>query len=156
MKNLIVISLLLLFSFPVLSQEHRERRMMDNKIEQLEKVKLIESLNLNEEQSVRFFARRNEHRKEIEKLEIRADEIIRDLEKLTTEESNDRNIAEQKRLLNEFLDIRVQIENKRKQFILSLSDILSPEQVSKLIVFEKRFKDEIRKILMKRKGLPKD
>lgn len=155
MKNLIVISLLLLFSFPVLSQEHRERRMMDNKIEQLEKVKLIESLNLNEEQSVRFFARRNEHRKEIEKLELRADEIIRDLEKLT-DEQNDRNIAEQKRLLNEFLDIRVQIENKRKQFILSLNDILSPEQVSKLIVFEKRFKDEIRKILMKRKGLPKD
>lgn len=155
MKNLIVISLLLLFSFPVLSQEHRERRMMDSKIEQLEKVKLIESLNLSEEQSVRFFARRNEHRKEIEKLEMRADEIIRDLEKIT-DEPNDRNIAEQKRLLNEFLDIRVQIENKRKQFILSLNDILSQEQVTKLVVFEKRFKDEIRKILMKRKGLPKD
>ncbi len=155
MKNLIVIGLLLLFSFPVLAQEHRERRMMDSKIEQLEKVKLIESLNLSEEQSVRFFARRNEHRKEIEKLEMRADEIIRDLEKLT-DEPNDRNIDEQKRLLNEFLDIRVQIENKRKQFILSLNDILSPEQVSKLVVFEKRFKDEIRKILMKRKGLPKD
>lgn len=155
MKNLIVIGLLLLFSFPVLSQEHRERRIMDSKIEQLEKVKLIEALNLSEEQSIRFFARRNEHRKEIEKLELRADDIIRDLEKLT-DEPNDRNIAEQKRLLNEFLDIRVQIENKRKQFILSLNDILSPEQLSKLVVFEKRFKDEIRKILMKRKGFPKD
>ncbi|WP_337865979.1 hypothetical protein [Ignavibacterium sp.] len=155
MKNIILISLLLLFSLPALSQERRERRMMDSKIEQLEKVKLIESLNLNEEQSVRFFARRNEHRKEIEKLEMRSDEIIRDLEKLT-DGPNDKNIAEQKRLLDEFLDIRIQIENKRKQFILSLNDILSPEQVTKLVVFEKRFKDEIRKILMKRKGLPKD
>lgn len=155
MKNIILISLLLLFSLPALSQERRERRMMDNKIEQLEKVKLIESLNLNEEQLVRFFARRNENRKEIEKLEMRSDEIIRVLEKLT-DGPNDKNIAEQKRLLDEFLDIRIQIENKRKQFILSLNDILSPEQVTKLVVFEKRFKDEIKKILMKRKGLPKD
>jgi Cft2 family RNA processing exonuclease len=139
---------------PVMAQEHRERRMMDNKIEQLEKVKLIEALDLTEDQSIRFFARRNEHKKEIEKLEMRSEEIIKDLENLI-EDSNDRNVAEEKRLLNEFLDIRIQIENKRKQFILSLNDILSVEQVSKLVVFEKKFRDEIRKILMKRKGLPK-
>jgi len=154
MKNIIFVILIFLIAIPVIAQEHRERRMMDSKIEQLEKVKLIEALNLTEEQSIRFFARRNEHRKEIEKLEMRTEEILRDLENLT-EDSNDRNVAEQKRLLNEFLDIRIQIENKRKQFIQSLSDILSPEQVSKLVVFEKKFRDEIRKILMKRKGLPK-
>lgn len=154
MKNIFFVFLIFLIVTPAIAQEHRDRRMMDNKIEQLEKVKLIEALNLTEEQSIRFFARRNEHRKEIEKLEIRSEEIVRDLENLV-EDSNDRNVAEQKRLLNEFLDIRIQIENKRKQFILSLSDILSPEQVSKLVVFEKKFRDEIRKILMKRKGLPK-
>jgi Spy/CpxP family protein refolding chaperone len=154
MKNIFFVFLIFLIVTPAIAQEHRDRRMMDNKIEQLEKVKLIEALNLTEDQSIRFFARRNEHRKEIEKLEMRTEEILRDLENLT-EDSNDRNVAEQKRLLNEFLDIRIQIENKRKQFILSLSDILSPEQVSKLVVFEKKFRDEIRKILMKRKGLPK-
>jgi len=154
MKNIFFVFLIFLIVTPAIAQEHRDRRMMDNKIEQLEKVKLIEALNLTEEQSIRFFARRNEHRKDIEKLEIRSEEIVRDLENLV-EDSNDRNVAEQKRLLNEFLDIRIQIENKRKQFILSLSDILSPEQVSKLVVFEKKFRDEIRKILMKRKGLPK-
>uniref|UniRef100_A0A832DNQ9 Periplasmic heavy metal sensor n=1 Tax=Ignavibacterium album TaxID=591197 RepID=A0A832DNQ9_9BACT len=154
MKNIFFVFLIFLIVTPAIAQEHRERRMMDNKIEQLEKVKLIEALDLTEDQSIRFFARRNEHKKEIEKLEMRSEEIIKDLENLI-EDSNDRNTAEQKRLLNEFLDIRIQIENKRKQFILSLSDILSPEQVSKLVVFEKKFRDEIRKILMKRKGLPK-
>jgi Spy/CpxP family protein refolding chaperone len=154
MKNIFFVFLIFLIVTPAIAQEHRDRRMMDNKIEQLEKVKLIEALNLTEDQSIRFFARRNEHRKEIEKLEMRSEEIVRDLENLI-ENPNDRNVAEQKRLLNELLDIRIQIENKRKQFILSLSDILSPEQVSKLVVFEKKFRDEIRKILMKRKGLPK-
>lgn len=155
MKNIIFVVLIFLIVMPAMAQEHRERRMMDNKIEQLEKIKLIEALNLTEEQSIRFFARRNEHRKEIEKLEMRSEEIIRDLENII-ENSNERNVADQKRLLNEFLDIKIQIENKRKQFVLSLYDIFSPEQVSKLVVFEKKFRDEIRRIIMKRKGLPKD
>lgn len=140
---------------PAMAQEHQERRKKDNKIEQLEKVKLIEALDLTEDQSIRFFARRNEHRKEIEKLEIRSEEVIRDLEKIV-QDSNERNVTEQKRLLNEFLDIRIQIENKRKQFILSLNDILTTEQISKLVLFEKKFREEIRKILMKRKGLPRE
>lgn len=155
MKYLIYPFLLLAFLIPLKAQERREHRMMDSKIEQLEKVKLIEALNLTEEQSVRFFARRNEHRKEIEKLEMRSDELIRALEDML-DEQGDKNLSEQKKLLNEFLDIRVQIENKRKQFILSLNDILSVEQISRLVIFEKKFREEIRKILMKRKGLPKE
>ncbi|MCX8105585.1 MAG: hypothetical protein N3D80_06925 [Ignavibacterium album] len=155
MKNLLLLVLLFIMISNVPAQERREHRMMDSKIEQLEKVKLIEALNLTEDQSVRFFARRNEHRKEIEKLEMRSEELIRQMED-RLDEPTDKNLSEQKKLLNEFLDIRIQIENKRKQFILSLNDILSQEQITKLVVFEKRFRDEIRKILMKRKGMPKE
>ncbi len=155
MKNLLFLVLLFIMISNVPAQERREHRMMDSKIEQLEKVKLIEALNLSEDQSVRFFARRNEHRKEIEKLEMRSEELIKQMED-RLDETTDKNLSEQKKLLNEFLDIRIQIENKRKQFILSLNDILSQEQITKLVVFEKRFRDEIRKILMKRKGMPKE
>uniref|UniRef100_A0A7V3E764 Periplasmic heavy metal sensor n=1 Tax=Ignavibacterium album TaxID=591197 RepID=A0A7V3E764_9BACT len=155
MKNLLLLVLLFIMISNVPAQERREHRMMDSKIEQLEKVKLIEALNLSEDQSVRFFARRNEHRKEIEKLEMRSEELIKQMED-RLDETTDKNLSEQKKLLNEFLDIRIQIENKRKQFILSLNDILSQEQITKLVVFEKRFRDEIRKILMKRKGMPKE
>lgn len=153
MKNLLFLILVLMVSLN--AQERREHKMMDSKIEQLEKVKIIEALNLSEEQSVRFFARRNEHRKEIEKLEMRSEELIKLMED-KLEEPTDKNLSEQRKLLNEFLDIRIQIENKRKQFILSLNDILTNEQITKLVVFEKRFRDEIRKILMKRKELPKE
>lgn len=155
MKNLLLLVLLFIMISNVPAQERREHRMMDSKIEQLEKVKLIEALNLTEDQSVRFFARRNEHRKEIEKLEMRSEELIKQMED-RLDEPTDKNLSEQKKLLNEFLDFRIQIENKRKQFILSLNDILSQEQITKLVVFEKRFRDEIRKILMKRKGMPKE
>ncbi len=155
MKSLIYLVLLLAILYPANAQERREHRMMDSKIEQLEKIKLIEALNLTEEQSVRFFARRNEHRKEIEKLEKRSDDLIQAMED-KLKEQKESNINEQKKLLSDFLDIRIQIENKRKQFILSLNDILTVEQITRLVVFEKQFRDEIRKILMKRKGFPKD
>jgi hypothetical protein len=46
---------------------------------------------------------------------------------------------------------RESIEIKRNQFVNSLDDILSTEQIAKLIVFEKRFRDEIRNVLFDRK-----
>lgn len=155
MNKIFYLILLTLLILPAQAQERREHRKMDSKIEQLEKVKLIEALDLTEDQSVRFFARRNEHRREIEKLEERSDELLRIMENML-DERGEKNLAEQKKLLNEFLDIRIQIENKRKQFILSLNDILTFDQISRLVVFEKKFREEIRKILMKRKGLPKE
>lgn len=155
MNKILYLILLTLLILPAQAQERREHRKMDSKIEQLEKVKLIEALDLTEDQSVRFFARRNEHRREIEKLEERSDELLRIMENML-DERGEKNLAEQKKLLNEFLDIRIQIENKRKQFILSLNDILTFDQISRLVVFEKKFREEIRKILMKRKGLPKE
>jgi Spy/CpxP family protein refolding chaperone len=155
MQKIILLLLLSIIIIPLNAQGKKEHRRMDSKIEQLEKVKLIEALNLTEDQSVRFFARRNEHRKEIKKLEDRSEELIDNLE-LLLNQSDDKNLNDQKKLLNELLDIRVQMEVKRKQFILSLNDILTTEQISRLVVFEKKFREEIRKILMKRKGLPKD
>lgn len=155
MNKILYLILMTLLILPAQAQERREHRKMDSKIEQLEKVKLIEALDLTEDQSVRFFARRNEHRREIEKLEERSDELLRIMENML-DERGEKNLAEQKKLLIEFLDIRIQIENKRKQFILSLNDILTFDQISRLVVFEKKFREEIRKILMKRKGLPKE
>lgn len=155
MNKIFYLILLTLLILPAQAQERREHRKMDSKIEQLEKVKLIEALDLTEDQSVRFFARRNEHRREIEKLEERSDELLRIMENML-DERDEKNLAEQKKLLNELLDIRIQIENKRRQFILSLNDILTFDQISRLVVFEKKFREEIRKILMKRKGLPKE
>ncbi len=134
MNKIFYLILLTLLILPAQAQERREHRKMDSKIEQLEKVKLIEALDLTEDQSVRFFARRNEHRREIEKLEERSDELLRIMENML-DERGEKNLAEQKKLLNELLDIRIQIENKRRQFILSLNDILTFDQIKSISGF---------------------
>ena len=118
-----------------------------SKLEQLEKVKLIEALDLNEETAIRFFARRNDSRNEIEKLEKKSDDLLSDLENSLS--SDEKNLeTKQKQIISELFKTKESIESSRNQFINSLSDILSTAQISKLIVFEKKFRDEIRNVLL--------
>jgi len=152
MKNLFItlltVILLTSISFP---QQMKEKGMKNReKLDQLEKIKLIEALDLDEETSIRFFARRNESRREVQELEKKSDDIIFELEK--SFDSENKNQAEkQEQLISEFLKTRESLELKRSQFINSLDDILSTEQTAKLIVFEKKFRDEIRNVLFERK-----
>jgi hypothetical protein len=60
-----------------------------------------------------------------------------------------------KKLNEDILSNREKIETKRKQFILSLNDILSTEQISKLLLFERRFREEIRDLIIKRRNPPR-
>ncbi len=132
--------------------EKKERKRM-NRIDQLERVKLIETLNLTEEQSIRFFARRNEHRKEIESIEKKIDDQLQELESLLNSSENKESSL--KKLNEEILANREKIEAKRKQFIYSLNDILTTEQISKLLLFERRFKEQIKDLILKRKNFPR-
>jgi hypothetical protein len=130
----------------------KEKKMKNReKLEQLEKIKLIESLDMDEDTSIRFFARRNESKREIQELEKKTDDIILELEKSFNSEDKNQN-EKQKQLISEMLKNRESIEIKRNQFVNSLGDILSTEQIAKLIVFEKRFRDEIRNVLFDRKS----
>ena len=149
MNKVIITALVMVFltsiSYP---QKMREKRMQNrDKLERLEKIKLIEALDLNEEIAIRFFARRNDSRKEIENLEKKSDDLILELE--NSFKSDEKNQEEkQKQMISELLKTRESIEVRRNQFINSLSDILTTEQISKLIVFEKKFRDEIRNVLL--------
>ena len=147
---MIIFTLIILTSIAY-PQQMKERKMKNmEKLEQLEKIKLIESLDMDEDTSIRFFARRNESKREIQELETKTDDIIFELEKSFNSEDKYKD-EKQKQLISEMLKNREAIEMRRNQFINSLDDILSTEQIAKLIVFEKRFREEIRNVLFERK-----
>lgn len=147
---LTLLSLILLTSISF-TQKMKEKGMKNReKLEQLEKVKLIEALDLDEETSIRFFARRNDSKKEIQEFEQKLEDILAELEKSFNSESKNQT-ENQKQLISEMLKTRESIEMKRNQFISSLNDILTVEQIGKLIVFEKKFRDEIRQVLFDKK-----
>lgn len=149
-----VFFLLLIFSIVpsvIIAQGMRDRRGPREKIEQLEKVKLIDALDMDEQTTLKFFARRNEFRNRMDALNDSLDSIVDVLES----DFSGKNNTNYKELINNYLDIEKKIATEHTRFINSLYDILSIEQVAKLIVFEKRFREEIRHILFKgRQGPP--
>ena len=48
------------------------------------------------------------------------------------------------------------IEKTKRQFIDSIKDILTTEQIAKLVVFEQRFREEIRRIILNRRHSTKN
>jgi hypothetical protein len=56
---------------------------------------------------------------------------------------------EYKSRINEIISLQEEIESDRKEFVNSLYDILRPDQVARYIIFERRFKNEIWRVMFK-------
>ena len=150
--------MMIIFSGVIFSQPDRWRGKDDDmrgKFEQLEKIKLIEALGMNEETTLRFFARRSEHQKQQQEIQDKIDKKIEDLD-IIFKSGRVATIEEIKSDINEITSFQSQLEKNRVEFINSLSDILSYEQIAKLLIFERKFRDEVRRLIMKERKPPLD
>jgi len=127
--------------------EHFER------LEQLKKVRLIEVLDLKEEQSVRFFARLNEHEREKQALMEQKNETLDRIERLIRNRGKE---EEFRKLFSDVESVDQQMREMERSFFAGLSDILAIEQQAKLLLFERHFTKELREAMMeiqrRRKG----
>ncbi len=150
MKRILSTILLLLFTVVLTAQEGpgKNVRMKLRKIEQLEKAKLIEALNLSEDTAVRFFARRNENQEKIKSLFEERDKILAGIE--DNFKSNTKNPDDYcKKTVDKLRNIDEQIINEKYSFINSLKDIFTAEQIIKYLAFEYSFRKEIRESIMR-------
>ena len=128
--------------------EDRPPHHFRDKIFQLEKIKLIETLKMDEETTLRFFARRSETETAIDSLRKNLDNLLDKIDQKISGDSKT-NDEELKTLIKKVSEIRLKIDQKRIDFVNSLSDILSTKQIAKFVVFEKKFRDDLAKSLMK-------
>lgn len=115
------------------------------RIEQLRRVKLIEALELNEEQAVRLSVREKEYREELRALKKRRDNLVSDLRALIEDKADEGSVRKQLAAINE---VNLQLVQKKHTYLLSLEDMLSMEKIGKIILFEERFWKEVRRLLM--------
>ncbi len=117
------------------------------KIEQLEKIKLIEALDMDEQTTLKFFARRNEHNNKMKELMEKSRQQLDSIdEKLKEKPVNEKMLNS---MIDQYFTYESDIEKEKEAFIHSVSDILTVTQIAKLVVFEKKFRDEIRDIIFK-------
>lgn len=149
--KLILLVLLIIVSQNFAQPYSKHDKNPKERMEQLEKMKLLEVLNLNEEEAIRFFSRRNEFRDEHRELIQQREAVLYEIElALGKEKSSEQMNYKDK--VKEFLKLEEKLLRHRENFLNSISDILTTEQVAKLVVFESKFKQEIRDALIKRRG----
>ena len=153
-KIFLVIALFFTFAVSVVAQDigreegtHRRRAPM-KKIEELEKIKLLDVLNLDEATSVKLFTRRNQDRTKIWDYEDKINNVLQNIES-EIKKGKDKDITKIQKLNEDFCNLSMDVEKEKLSFLRSLSDILNPEQIGKYIVFERKFREEIRNLLMK-------
>lgn len=151
--NSVFVIMLLLTSCLLAQKGKWQDEEAREKFEQLEKIKLIETLELDEETTLRFFARRTEHRKQLDAIQFNIQQKIENLD-VSFKSGRAVTVDEIKSNISEINNLELQFEQKRIDFINSLSDILSYEQIAKFMVFEKQFRNEVRKLIMKERRPP--
>jgi Spy/CpxP family protein refolding chaperone len=125
------------------------------RISQWRKIRLIEMLSLTEDQSVRFFARMNEH-------DVARRELIRAkgeaLDRLDRMVRNKAEAQEYEKVIPEVVAADEKIRAEQKRFFDSLPDVLSPEQRAKFLLFERQFEKELREAMreVQRRRMPPD
>lgn len=153
MKKVFLSVMFILFISSLSFAQNEERP--GEKIRALEKLKLLEVLDLDEETAIKFFARRKEHQERIKKLYDEAEEKRKKIRAIISSTENDDD-PEIKKMVKSYFTTHQQIDEERMRFINSLDDILTNRQLAELTLFEKRFREEIRDILFhKRKKLRK-
>lgn len=147
MKNLmLLITVVFLAAFVQLLPQQRGEGM--RRIEQLEKLKLIEALNMDESTSVKFFLQRRDYYTKRRSLTIKVDSLYSALkEELSNSKKPDDAIY--KKLTDELLSAEKALALLRTDYISSLYGLLNYEQVSRYVIFEKRFNEELRDMIEK-------
>jgi Spy/CpxP family protein refolding chaperone len=143
---LALISLLMaaLPAAPLLAQPEDSPRPALEKLDQVRRIKLIEFLDLKEEQAIRYFTREKDFRAAEKDLFAKRRGLIEQMNGLAKAEAGEADIQKK---MAEIYDVDQKILSARWDFTRKCGDILTPQQVGKLVVFEQHFQEEVRKAL---------
>jgi hypothetical protein len=144
MKSLLTILALVLISSCSFAQGGAPP-VPDNKpierLDRLRKMRLIESLDLKEDQSVRFLARLNEQEKTRKELRKQRGELLDKVEQMV---GNHASAADFDQVFSGVFALDQKLIESSRVFVEGLKDILTPEQRAKMLLFERHFENELR------------
>ena len=139
--NKIIFLTVLCLSFG-LSQEDRGKNMRV-----MLKWKLTEYLDLDESQAEKFFPKMNSHEKDLKSINKEILALKNKIEEQIA--SNSSTKIENKRMMEQIQELEKEKIDRKYSYVSSLDGVLTANQISKLLVFDKKFKkslkDQIRK-----------
>jgi hypothetical protein len=139
---------LLLIAAPLLrAQEDVEDPGARERIAEFRRMKMIEKLDLNEDQAIRLAVREKDFRQQMQALEQKRDDQFEALRKLVREKAGDDALRAGMEAIR---SINMEFVQKRNDYVLSLGDILSVNQMAHLVVFDNTFQKELKRMILDR------
>ena len=116
------------------------------------KWKLTEYLDLNEKQAEKFFPKMNKHEKNMKEINNKIKLLKENLEnQINLQLSNSSYMTNNKNNIEELRKLEKKKIDINADYMLSLQTVLEPNQLSKLLIFDKKFKKELREGFKNRK-----
>ena len=139
-----ILSLFMFFSITTLHGQNPEK--MRERLKAYKKIMLMEKLNMNEEQSIKFFSRYAEHEEFIKKAKIELDQAVDMLEQGVVSEKAENDKAIQLVFEKDIALKKVIIER-----IKAMKNVLSEKQYGKYVVIEYKLLDDVKKAIKNRR-----
>jgi hypothetical protein len=114
------------------------------RIEQFKKVRLMEVLQLDDQESVHFFNRYGKFEDEVRGLERERNAIIDDLDSLVKQDEKPEGYQKD---FDALIAVGQRVADARARFYKDMQEVLTPQQVAKLVVFERDFGRELREMI---------
>ncbi len=138
----IVITAAVVFAQPPGGQGGRSQRPME-RLESYKKVRMIETLKLDEQTGLKLVSRYTKHREYVKKFESERSDLVDKLESQVRSNSSD---SEFQKSFTELFEIEKSIADARKQYIEDLKEIFSNKQIAEYILFERNYFRDLRTV----------
>lgn len=114
------------------------------RVEQYKKIRLMEVLNLDEQNSIKFFSRYNRHQallRDLRKQQVQALGGVQALRKdKATDDAYDK-------VVDELLELERKVNEEKTKYIDELKQVLTSKQLAEYLVFETRFQQNLRDLV---------
>ena len=148
MKKILFLLLTLSVLFTVSDAQAQRRwknepgnKQRPEQLDKYRKIRLIEILNLKEEDAIRFFAKEDAHRETMREIVSEMDLNLDEIDQLVRD---DKEIPELEKRVLLARDIQRRMNVERERYHDELKDLLSPLQFAKFLVFERNFGKRLR------------
>lgn len=140
----------LLLAF-ILSAHAQPPEKMGERMQALKKIKLLEVLDLKEEESDKFLIKYNAVEKNIRDKQDQLRDISEDLEDALRDGKNDKELA----ILNsKLLKAHQDFQDANSKRFTDIREVLSETQFAKYLIFEKKFLEKMKEMLKDKRDRP--
>lgn len=144
MKYIIPVLCCIIFTSSSYAQPDRQHNERPERLEQFRKMRLIESLKLDEDQAVRFTAKQSTHEEKVRDLMMSRNSVLDQIESAIDSTFEDKELY---KLTDKLLPIDNDIYKERQRFYDEMRQFLTAAQYGKFLVFERNFGRKVRDAL---------